>query len=271
MDQDKRQIQTKPQIKDIAIRHAADSWYLFLLKKAERLSSAVYIVTALIHNGDPLKHKLREKSIFIVSDIAQSRYTEDRKENVFLKIADLINEALSFIEIGMTAGVISSMNATVLKKEYSDLSALIEKKIVSATEPPSEVSFRKGFFDETMPALSVKKQLFQRKERSLPKYATPENIVSAPFRGELQKLDNADSSNRTGDHAQEERHKKIITIFQQNKEALGIKDIAKYVTGYSEKTLQRDLIELVRRGVVQKAGERRWSRYFMPHANNETV
>ena len=42
-----------------------------------------------------------------------------------------------------------------------------------------------------------------------------------------------------------------------------IKDILKYVSGYSEKTLQRDLIELNNRGIVEKIGERRWSQYIL--------
>jgi predicted transcriptional regulator len=44
---------------------------------------------------------------------------------------------------------------------------------------------------------------------------------------------------------------------------LGIKDIALQVVGFSEKTVQRELINLVSEGVVRKEGEKRWSKYSL--------
>lgn len=44
---------------------------------------------------------------------------------------------------------------------------------------------------------------------------------------------------------------------------LTIKDIAVSVTGCSEKTIQRELLALVAKGVLKKKGERRWSRYSL--------
>ena len=44
---------------------------------------------------------------------------------------------------------------------------------------------------------------------------------------------------------------------------LTIKDFSKVIKDCSEKTIQRELIELVDRGVVKREGERRWSRYSL--------
>ena len=40
-----------------------------------------------------------------------------------------------------------------------------------------------------------------------------------------------------------------------------IKDIAATVRGCSEKTIQRDLNDLIRQGLVRRVGSRRWSTY----------
>jgi len=42
-----------------------------------------------------------------------------------------------------------------------------------------------------------------------------------------------------------------------------IKDITSLIGDYSEKTVQRDLVALVKAGVLKKEGERRWSKYML--------
>jgi hypothetical protein len=46
-----------------------------------------------------------------------------------------------------------------------------------------------------------------------------------------------------------------------HKGELSIKDLAAVIKGCSEKTIQRELLSLVERGILSKIGERRWSRY----------
>ena len=44
---------------------------------------------------------------------------------------------------------------------------------------------------------------------------------------------------------------------------MGIRDIASFVIGCSEKTVQRELASLISDGLIKKEGEKRWSRYFV--------
>jgi DNA-binding HxlR family transcriptional regulator len=44
---------------------------------------------------------------------------------------------------------------------------------------------------------------------------------------------------------------------------VGIRDIADKVLGCSEKTLQRELNTLVDSGLVNRIGEKRWSKYVL--------
>ena len=42
-----------------------------------------------------------------------------------------------------------------------------------------------------------------------------------------------------------------------------IKDVAPLISGCSEKTVQRELGEMVASGILRKIGEKRWSRYTL--------
>ena len=52
----------------------------------------------------------------------------------------------------------------------------------------------------------------------------------------------------------------ILDIIRRKKEVM-IKDISVIVEGYSDKTLQRELLGMVKDGILKKTGEKRWSRY----------
>ncbi len=59
-----------------------------------------------------------------------------------------------------------------------------------------------------------------------------------------------------------ERQELIVKTIASKGE-LSIKDLEGVVKGCSEKTIQRELLSLVELGILQKSGERRWSRYSL--------
>ena len=59
-----------------------------------------------------------------------------------------------------------------------------------------------------------------------------------------------------------QRQKQILD-YLKGKGWLSIKDIADTLPNFSSKTVQRELLELVDKGLLKKRGERRWSRYSL--------
>jgi len=57
-----------------------------------------------------------------------------------------------------------------------------------------------------------------------------------------------------------ERRKRILDLVSE-KDKITIKDVADVITDCSEKTLQRELMSMVKGGTLIKEGERRWSTY----------
>ncbi len=56
------------------------------------------------------------------------------------------------------------------------------------------------------------------------------------------------------------RRERVISVIRDNVNAT-IKDISGIVTDCSEKTIQRELIQLIKDNVIMREGERRWSKY----------
>ena len=59
-----------------------------------------------------------------------------------------------------------------------------------------------------------------------------------------------------------DRRENILKLIKDKKEVT-IKDISSSISGCSEKTIQRELISLLKDKIIQKTGEKRWSRYFI--------
>lgn len=194
--------------------------------KAEKLTSALYLVTSFIPDQEPIKWQLREKSLKFLSDINRlSRQADSPSKTVVMPdtLTDNLTEIISLLDIGLSSNLFSVMNFTILRREYQAVKQSIEER---AKNELSEVI-----------ALPTKETV--RISHNLPKVHAPQ----------IAPKDNA-------------RQDSILN-FIRLKGASSIKDIAVSVPGFSSKTIQRELVNLVNRGVLKKEGDRRWSRYAL--------
>jgi len=232
------------------------TFYNFLTKKAERLTSALYLVTDLISDNEPIKKTLRKRSIDVLLNISQCSAPQDNNHSVFY-ISSAVSDILSLLSVCVTARLISRMNFEILKKEYDLFNSFLDDKLVLRSL--GEVSFGDSFFrpEITEPrAISAKKQI--QKNTLLTNTSSVEYKEKIP-----QNTQNTVSQLNIIDGGKKERQEKILLFFKENDAQVSIKDISSHISGYSEKTLQRDLLELVDSGILKKIGERRWSKYVL--------
>lgn len=253
--------------------------------KTERLTSALYMVTSLFDHDDPLKNRLRASAVEIMSIVSKSgsigHYFNDK---ILSSIDNNISVIISCLEVSFNAGVCSSMNCEVLKREYDLLRQLIKSD--SLEKGPSAMSIPTKFlypsFDEIK---STKLSTLPPKEETINLMVSgdlsdPEsrNVLDNPpvvYKGHnikdnhVSKTSPLSSVSRISKGvAKFDRRSFIISLFK-DKGQYTIKDIlsksalmGKKVE-MSEKTIQRDLLSLVSEGVLNKSGERRWSKYFL--------
>ncbi len=119
----------------------------FVIKKGEKLTTALYMVTDIMSEKEPMKWKLRENGIELISDIAVSfGAPASERMSVLRNAIKKIEKVISLLEIAQTARMVSEMNASVLKKEYVSFKDQVEKEWNETYEKNKNI-FSTSFFD----------------------------------------------------------------------------------------------------------------------------
>ena len=251
--------------------------------KTNKLITALYMVTDTIDKEEPIRLKLRTLGIEILSDSASLQ------KGVLSNLDEKINTVLSFLNIASDVGMFSEMNCNILKKEFLELKQSIqgfttqnhlwlEEFISHPVETNSSIGHLKS---NSQIDVSLNKRQGTRigvqKGSTLLKALSNKVSTMSPknnfaryeaegFRSEFEIL-------------KSKRREEIIAIIKNIKKAgniegatiTDIKNAAKNLpdneTGAlascGEKTLQRELVSMIKDNVLKKTGEKRWSQYFL--------
>jgi hypothetical protein len=214
-----------------------NDWY-FCFLKAERLSHVLWVLTqhASLKQREALA-MLADESSLIPKTILGVAGGEQEVRYVLGNIFSI----LFSIRILHTQGAISRETARVLIEEYEALAEKLDAgERVSPFVSPEDFMIPPFGEEPTAPhAVS-----------ELPDLA----LDAAPIKDKTSK------GHKVQTKGQQDRSLQILNFVFQNK-GVTVKDIAAVVRGCSEKTIQRELNELIRLGRIQKVGERRWSMY----------
>ncbi|MEI6490715.1 MAG: hypothetical protein WCO16_03055 [bacterium] len=222
----------------------SDNAYLMHVhKKSHGISRAVYLITDFFDNKEPIKVRMRQLSIDLVEQVLSlSIQPSPERKSLLDNLIKTNLSLISFSEIAMFSGIESQMNHSVLCAEIQGLMSVIEER-----ETPGRLG---GHF--------VLDEAFFSKENK-PEISTPVHpVIKKPTIHTKPITEGTDTS----DKRKSERRNAILGIIK-NKVNASIKDIAEGVVGCSEKTVQRELLDMVASGLLKKEGERRWSRYSL--------
>ncbi len=243
--------QISPKNADPITLFEKDPNFVFVYKKTEKLATAVYMVTGLFSDNEPMKWSLRRKVSELMSfnltykDIAGSSQI-DFNHSVQTRVLEIV----SLLDISERAGLISTMNFSILKQEFSGLLDTFN-------------SFEKALKD--LPQETLSKTFFDTQLQS-PISSSGSTNVPAALQGSLKVnqshlKDNTSAS--SSDNQKRSSRQNIILNMLKKKKEVTIKDITEVIKNCSEKTIQRELISFIAAGVLKKTGERRWSKYSL--------
>src|SRR3989338_1080857 len=124
-----------------------DNFFLFVYKKTERIVSALYLTSSLFSDHEPIKWQVREVGVSVIARVLSLTANPTSKQEVVSGInADLL-KLLSLLDIASSAGFVSEMNFSILKKELENILETITFKISpNETGGSSGVLFDKEFF-----------------------------------------------------------------------------------------------------------------------------
>ena len=214
--------------------------YVYVLKKLEKITSAIFLVTDLFPEKDTLRYKLRDASLELLSVAAHDQTLEHTKPYLL--------ELLSLFDVAYHSNQFSEMNYSVLKREMSELIEKIQKDKYETFSIPS------SFFNTPeQPSRPFEKKTEVPVLTDKPRA----NVASQGQKETVVKKTYLKTSNK-----KKNRQQKILDIIKDMKK-VSATDLSKKIPGVSGKTIQRELIDLVERGIVKKEGERRWSMYSL--------
>lgn len=227
-----------------------DASFVFAFKKTEKLVSAIYMVTNLFSDSEPMKWTLRKKSSDLVSFILGYKDIKDSSLTDFsYNIKSRILELVSLLEVSFRAGLISQMNHSIIKHEFNNLSEVFSAPTSSKVSAQENIS--KSFFN--VPDHRIIPTVSTVQVANIGDQIAPISDASLVEQKPVVENDVFKRSNRQN----------IILGLLKKKKELTIKDIALVIKGCSEKTIQRELISFIDAGVLKRTGERRWSKYSL--------
>lgn len=209
---------------------SGEAYLKAVFKKTERIVAGLYLITGLLKDKEPIKWKIREHSMSLLSSVLTLNDNQAfEKDTVARSIFSDLFEIISAINLAHLSGLLSDMNHEIMRGELDKLMNILKDNMVNNKE-------REGYI--------LSEKFFN-------------NVVNKASQVESRVKDSSVETNRKVDR------KTAIVEVLKNRSNLTVKDVAQVVTGCSEKTIQRELIELVEKGVVKREGERRWSRYSL--------
>lgn len=225
-----------------------DDIYRHLLDKIKKLTNALYRVTDLLSDKEPLKWTLRNKAVIIyenlVSVILLTGEVKD-KNYILNETLNYISQLINTLELVSMGTYVSNLNFEILKKEYINLKSFIEgskDEIVAEQKLLAESIEHNG---QTAKSNGQKTSIGHKTD------AQHQVSHKVPRKENGLKID--------------DRKQKIFELIKKEG-AKTISEITPLFSGVSAKSVQRDLLELVKTGKLNAEGEKRWRKYKLTNA-----
>ncbi len=278
-------------------------------KKSERLVTALYLVTDLMSDSEPIKHGLRKNAVSLLSSMNALSQLDVKDRVIEFKVSlKSVTEVISLLHVAVTTGIVSHMNGELLMDGFRSLQSVLEKRQPILTREMLVIDDEEALHAGTqfssaitsssydvMTPLSLARlhgneselrktedglkqaQLVARLEAKGDKGRQNEILADKNDRKETPLIkDNTSVHNVLLKHAtpqstnlassfqmrKSSRREQILALFVKGVD-VSIKDIAARIKGCSEKTIQRELNALLYDNVIERIGEKRWSRYIL--------
>lgn len=293
---------------------------VLIAKKSEKLVTALYLVTDLMVDSEPIKHGLRKNAVALLSSMNSLAQLDVKDRVLELKISlRSVTEITSMLHVAVTTGIVSKMNGELLMNGFRSLQLVLEKKqpiftkemlhVEHEEELEKDSNFTSAVNSTSYDALTPL-SIARLHDNTQELRRTQESLRQAQLLSKFTRMDNKgqnketvevkDKVNDVGikdsttdeikdinrntssthqvlmEHASRPvnalassfqmkkmtRRDQILGLFVRGVD-VSIKDIAARIKGCSEKTIQRELNALLYDNVIERIGEKRWSRYVL--------
>jgi|CXWL01.1.fsa_nt_gi hypothetical protein len=215
-----------------------NDYHTFLIRKTEKLTSALYVITGFLPSDEPVRNRLRVCSLDLIERAAHPALLSEEGLSAFIARTSEIG---AILQTARSAGLISPMNAELLSEEYAHLAEFVKKNSQEIRESNA------GRKEEEVLNIEGLTESYKGQTNAKPLAAKKAYKPSGKV---------------SNDKGHSDR-KRLLMELLNKKDKISIKDAVSVIKSCSEKTLQRELLSLVEEGIAVKEGERRWSTYRM--------
>lgn len=219
---------------------------LLFVSRGQKIVSAIYLVTELFDEREPLRWSLRSNVLDFISDVSKGSTVA----------SDRLAQMIFMIETAARVRLLSEMNRDILVSEIRSFINAFQAELKGKAN--TEARSLSDVLEEVKETPRISSQTYQpvRLERQM--------LLKGQARGPIKDIQKDTFKIEPQKHVSngKDRKEKIVNVIREKGE-ITIKDIASIMPDCSEKTIQRDLADMVLAGGVKKKGERRWTVYFL--------
>lgn len=217
-------------------------------RRAERMVAALYLLTNHIPVSEGAKGDLRSHANGLLAQVLTLKDDMRSPQSIAVQqVTATIRHLISLVRVLTISGYVSISNAETMVAALDDLGNFLVSSQRSILA--ENITIHRDEFIDTREATRTRVVQAIKDTRGV-SVITDTQIVK----------DVGDASVITNSSSMSVRVQNILDILRSGG-SLGIKDIAANLPEYSEKMIQRELLELVKHGKVKKMGLKRWSRY----------
>lgn len=254
-----------------------------IFNRTEKVTTALYMVTDLFLENEPLRLNLRTRAMALLGKIAQvdnMRPTE--KHVLFEECQNILREIISNIRISATLGMISEMNTAIILREYTSLneeirqfqrenkesyfsSSMYTRKVLSDFTVKENINIETILSGQAVEKPSQGEFSYKGQIHKGQNVVNPESKIvkqgDVPFKQNSEKP--VVTSLGKKDIGLKINRRSNILMIIKDKGEVNIKSISELIKDCSEKTIQRELNGMVGEGVLKRTGDKRWSKYSL--------
>jgi hypothetical protein len=234
---------------------SAEDYLIYIFKKTEKITAALYLVSGLLKDDEPIKWELRDRGIDLLSSSFTASSSLPGDKNVVIQsLFTAALETLSLLNVARISNLVSEMNHRLLVREIDNIVGMLRDRLAENAENAGYILSESFFKTPDLFSSSFRADVKSQASKADP---VPRSVSSN------EAVNTRQIQGHVSVQAKKSKRQDLILSALRNQSELTIKDFTKVIKDCSEKTIQRELIELVDKGIVKKEGERRWSRYSL--------
>ncbi len=216
------------------------------IKKIEKISHAIYLISNHLKDNEPIKWELRKQSLSFIENARSIDEYDIRgipRDICIEMFVSCSKDIITLFHLSANSNLISRANSDLIINEIEIVYSSIDKNAPDNNVKAGFVLSRDFFATDHI-------SIDNHTKKGISGISTDKSINKA-----------IDKDNNVKDK-KNDRQSRILSMLK-NQSNMTIKDFVKAINDCSEKTIQRELLTLVEKGIVKKEGERRWSKYSL--------